>query len=232
MSTAIRSSRRRPASNRRIRGLNAMLLGVWLVTLVACGSTPPQRLVNYYRSGETIERARRILVLPLRPDGQTPPVAVDDIQATMLSELTKLGLYDLVTIPPSEVPPIEGEAIRQRGTFAVDELIELTKRYRADGVLLASVTDYRPYPPLRLGVRAELISTKTGMVRWSADALFDANDRATRRSLTAYHDRNVASTDSLLAWEVLLVSMDRFTRFACHEVVSTLLPDGHELARH
>ncbi len=231
MNPSSRDHRRALRTPRRGAARRAVLAAALLGLLSACASAPAPQLVNYYRSHDTVERPRRILVLPLRPDGQTTPAAVDEIQTTMLSELTKLGLYDLVTIPPSEVPPIESEAIRRRGTFALEELVALTRRYRADGVLVGSVTDYRPYPPLRLGVRAELISTTTGVVRWSADALFDANDRDTRRSLEAYHQRNVASTDSLLAWEVLLVSMDRFTRFACHEVVATLLPDDQELAR-
>lgn len=193
-----------------------------LLFVVGCASTPSGTSVNFYRGANSHDEPKRLLVLPFLETASLGDI--DAIQRVFGSELMKIGLYDIVTVPPNELTRLEGRHVRLRGTYGLDDLVELSEQYGADAVLIGTVTDHRPYPPLRLGLKLEMISTQTGMVLWSADGLFDTNDRSTRSSLIQYHRNEVATSDSLMNWEVLLVSMDRFTRFVCNRIVDTIRP--------
>ena len=217
-------------STRRFRSPVALSLLALLIFLTGCASTAVPTRVNYYRGDNLLDQPKRLLVLPFLDVGG--PGDAPAVQQVFGSELMKIGLYDLISIPEDELTRLEGRDVRIRGTFALEDLVELSEQYGADAVLIGTVTDHRPYPPLRLGLRAEMISTRTGMVLWSADALFDTNDRGTRHSLESYHGAKIAATDSLLDWEVLLVSMDRVTRFVCNRVVDTIHPVDASLSRN
>ncbi len=205
---------------RRLARIALASIAIAAIT-TGCHTAPTRPTVNFFlAAGE--EAPRRVLVLPFEQYGGLT-TGSPEVRDVFLSELMKGGYFDVVKPPPSsELTTLQGQRIRIQGTFDTDELLALAERFHADAVLIATITDYRPYPPLRLGLRSELISTRSGAVLWSADATFDAHDQATRRRLVEYHDETVASTGSLLDWEVLLVSMERFTRFGCHSVVQTL----------
>jgi len=207
----------RPLGRRLTAATMALLAGL----AAGCASVPEAATVSFYRAGDDAEAPRRLLILPFL-DESGPNPGTDSVEKVFTSELMKRGRFDVVTAPPNEAEAVASREVRLRGTYPLPALTDLADRYRADAILLGSVTDHRPYPPLRLGLRVEMISTRTGRVLWSADALFDAADRTTRRAITAYHDRVIASTGSLMAADVLLVSMDKFTRFACHEVARTI----------
>lgn len=191
-----------------------------LLSLVSCASTSLPRPVHFYRGPALDEDGpRRVVLLPL---GSEAAAGADAVTGVFATELSKLGLFDVVPVPESALPEIEGRRVRLYGVYRLEDLIEIGRRHLADGVLVGSVTDYRPYPPLRLGMRLELLSTRTGRVLWSADASFDAHDRGTRSLIRRYHRKRAGASDSLMEGEVYLVSIDRFTRFACHQVVRTL----------
>ena len=212
----------------RTRGVAALLTTASLFLATGCASVPEAATVSFYRATASPEFPRRVLILPFL-DESGPTAGAETIEAVFTSELNKLARFDLVKAPAHEARAVASREVRLRGTYPLPALTGLAKSYRADAILLGSVTDHRPYPPLRLGLRIEMISTRTGQVLWSADALFDAEDRTTRRAISNYFDREIASSGSLLASDVLLVSMDKFTRFTCHEVVRTV--DGTDGAR-
>ena len=49
----------------------------------------------------------------------------------------------------------------------------LSEKYNADAVMFMGVTDYCPYTPLRIGIKAQLVEVGSEKIIWAIDELFD-----------------------------------------------------------
>ncbi len=189
----------------------------------SCAAPGGHETVTSYRSpGPGIAEIRRAVVVPF---AREDPAAefLTQLERTFISELQKERRFEVVPLSEQDAGLLSA-AIRRDGRFGVEALLELSRRYRADAAVVGTVTRFRAYEPLALGLKAEIVSARTGEVVWSAEASFDCAEERTIAGIRRYHDAfgNRDQATDVSGWRHYTASVTAFTRFVCHEVAATL----------
>ena len=182
---------------------------------------PQQKAINTYLAEPAdLANVRRIMVLPFTPEAAVQ-VDCEQVRDAFLTELQKLRRFEVVPLPSSAQENAMLQESMRRGRLSTDALVRLCERYSLDGVLVGTVTSWRPYTPAHLGMRTQMISIHSGATVWAVDAIYDANDRTTISDLREYAGASQHDNGSLHGWELNLLSPARFTNYVAHRFVGT-----------
>jgi hypothetical protein len=119
-------------------------------------------------------QVRRVAVLPLSgPNGSA------DLQAVLLSEMSKRNVFEIVPVFPSDLVALSGKAAWNADEALPEGFIEkVCVATGSDAVMFCQVTHYQPYPPLAVGWRLRLVERHGASTAWAADQVFDTRDQA------------------------------------------------------
>ena len=175
---------------------------------------------NYFLAGDFSSNGiRRVGCLPL----QKETYCYDDLQtlqSIFLQELQRKGVFEVILLDPEEGAALS-RLSRPKNAYPSEWVLAVKKRYRLDGILVARVTHYNPYEPKILGVRGELINSRTGDMSWSVDVLFDSSERETLEDMKRFF----ALKESSFGWKLPLFSHKHFLRYACSRIFETFTPE-------
>jgi hypothetical protein len=200
------------------------ILGLLGLALAASGclAAPPPMVVPLAtaRVAEDFDTysLRRVGLIP--PVGELEESAAAALQQGLLAELSRTSTLEIVVLSDADLEEVEPSEPFRRGWYRPRTILELSRRYSLDGLLFVEVTDRRFYPPQTLGLQVDLVSTETGLVVWSSALHMDASDEAVRVGMQAYY--GVEESAGGTAWQVALLSPERFARFAAYQVASLL----------
>ncbi|MCA8977626.1 MAG: hypothetical protein KDC98_23075 [Planctomycetes bacterium] len=182
---------------------------------------PQQKLINSYLAEPAdLANVRRIMVLPFMPAASVD-ADCDKIRDSFLAELQKLRRFEVVPLPSTaQENEVLNESLRH-GRLSTEAMVRLCDRYALDGVLIGTVTSYRPYTPAHLGMRTHLVSIHSGATVWAVDAIYDANDRSTISDLQEYAAMMQYDDGTLHGWQLNLLAPTKFTNYVAHRFVGT-----------
>lgn len=187
----------------------------------ACTSPPRPVPTNHFKADPAdLATVRRVMVLPFsQPSGR----GADGMQIrdVFLQELTKLQRFEVVPLPESASEHAEIHRDLTRGKLSTNALVALSERYNIDGVLIGTVTAYRPYPPMRLGMRTRIVSLHSGQTVWAAEGLYDANDARTVEDLRHYAATFATAEASLHGWELNMIAPTKYAAYVAHRLAAT-----------
>jgi hypothetical protein len=206
-----------------MHALRRLLLSCALLPFAACHLERPHEakpINNYLAEPADLANVRRIMVLPFAQEAgvQADCAKVRDV---FVAELQKLRRFEVVPLP---IDARESEELNQslsHGRLSTDAMVRLCSRYSLDGVLVGSVTAWRPYTPPHLGLRTQLISIHSGAPVWAVDAIYDSSDRTTVSDLRNYVEATQRDDGNLHGWEMNLLSPGKFTTYVAHRFVGT-----------
>jgi hypothetical protein len=160
---------------------------------------------------------RRVGILPvnseiLRTDEAR---AFQGALATEFSSRFRAEIIPLRREDAAETPHQDGF---RTGRIDPEAIVTLAKRYNLDGIVAATVTERRPYPPQRLSLEVELTACDTGLPIWAASVHLDSAQERTRSALHAWFDSKRSSELPPEAWDLCLLSPQRFAEFAAAQV--------------
>lgn len=204
--------------------LSNILMGCLFVA-IGCSSGPPQysSSINYSKTDAFHETPiHRALLLPFEYDIDRDAI-IDEVTEAFAVELRKLGRFEVVLPEESRAAISINHGIWSRGTVDLDTILALRKRYEADAIIFGSITHYRPYEPMLLGVKVGMISTDTGLVIWSADGIFDSNENEVAELVKQYFE-STHQKNALYGWRLILLSMRRYSQFVANQITKTLQP--------
>ena len=203
--------------------MNARLLVPALLAVTASCltvETPPEvlgsaRVVSDFSSYDL----KRVGLVPFEAE------LVDDnqrasIESAFLSELDAAKDYEVVWLDPDDLAEIPASEPHRLGRYEPNTIIALARRYRLDGILIGTLTDYWPHSPMRFGVQVDLVAAETGLAIWSATLHLDTSRGGVRKSLHAW-SREVLG-DERAATHVSLISPSRLARFAAWQMAQLL----------
>lgn len=96
-----------------------------------------------------------VAVLPFFNETSTENLDTIDFANIFASELVKFDGFRVVRPRMILASLGEGEVLRRN----VDDVLRVARRHRADAVVVASVTDYDPYVPPRIGISVQFLRT-------------------------------------------------------------------------
>ena len=194
------------------------------ITMASCSVFPrdpePKRVNAYLADDRDISSVRRIMVLPF---WEAPGVRADlgRIHNAFHDELTKLQRFEIVPLPPDAREDDLINSTLHRGKISTGSLVSLSERYHLDGIMVGTVTSYRPYSPPHLGMRVQLISIHTGDTVWAAEGLYDASDARTVEDLEHYYQTSQATDETGHGVELYWISPSKFASYVSYRLVAS-----------
>lgn len=195
-----------------------------LAALAACATTPlrmPELASSRVEADFATYEIRRVGILPF--DGAN----VDDAQALRLrdafhAELPRAADFELVPLSRDDLEEIQQSDPQRLGWYRPRTIIDLSQRFRLDGILFGTVTQQRFFPPQVLSLQVELVSAETGLVLWSSAVHLDGGDPRVREGLELFYAGSAGDGNSSPSWEVALLSPERLGRFAAFQIAERL----------
>lgn len=190
--------------------------------------------VRTFRSGGLARAGRlRALILPFAHGDRTVSRAVRDAFAI---ELAKSHRFEVLPLSGPEAELVERLPVWDGGSLDVHSLSVLRRRLNVDAIVVGKILSHRPYSPPVLGLRAQIVSTRTGAVLWGAEATFDGADAGTQYLMEQFHGFWLDDSPRRMGWKVLLNSPRQFNQFVAHQLIATIqpttLPEPPTLANH
>ena len=197
-----------------------------LVALAGCASDgatpPPVAIAQSHVQAPSDGRVIRRVVVPPFEDVSGLPAEAEGLRSAFIRALAQRQACEVVPLGAQHLRDVMPTGVMREGVVPRDTLIALARRFRADGVLFATVTHWKPYEPMSLGLRVDLVSASTGEVIWNAHGLFDAARQDVQQDVRNWHDTDQASTTSLEGWRVALISPARFAAYVSDRIVGTM----------
>lgn len=180
---------------------------------------------NVYRAEEKLPiTLKRVAVLPLasRQDGAEMESACESLGPILWSELSKTTRFELVPLAADRLRHWSGKV----GWLTSERLpTNFFAQVRADtgcdAVLFCELTRFRPYPPLSIGWRLQLVEAENTKVHWVFDNVFDASEEGVANAARRYHVARATGPSALVDPNEILTSPRRFGGYTAHAMVAT-----------
>lgn len=188
-----------------------------------CPPPAPQMPVchQFQAPGFNWASIRRILLVPLENES-TYPQATFEFQESLAARMQCSGRFEVV-LASHETQCACRDTVRANGRFDEHDLLEIADDYNADAILFATITQYQPYTPPRVGLSLRLISPGNAAVIASVDGLWDSRDRSVAQQASSYASQTLNEGPTLAGGSITLESPAVFRRFACHYAVEALV---------
>lgn len=185
--------------------------------------TPPAEpaAFPYHAETETVGGMRRVVMMPLRTEIRGRAVR-SRIETSLQRAISERHLFEMIPVSESDIADTDFDSTRKKGTFTTTDLITLSRRFGADGVLHGVVTHFQAYPQVVLGLRLTLLDCRTGRVPWATEVLLDASTRTVKQDVHNFYDTQKWEEDSLLDHEKVLVSPRLFGEYASARIAGTM----------
>src|ERR1017187_5492590 len=186
----------------------------------------PYKVANVAVRQPTIPQTiRRVAVLPLPQSREdvNQVAGASLLQPVLLAELAKRNLFEIIPVSPETLRGLTGG-----NGWAVDAPLppdffeKLRQLTDCDAVVFASLTVYRPYPPLQTGWKIRLVDCRERQTWWAVDEVFDAGTESVVVAAERYARASLSLPNPLLADTGVLHSPLRFGQYAANAVAQTL----------
>lgn len=177
---------------------------------------------NYYFKNPNVDLSTigRVAVVELNND-TTYPQASSDITEALFQALQKKQVFGL-TIVRQNNPAWRSLQLEADSTYTLEQTSSIRETLKCDGILLGSITEYRPFPHMAIGLRLKIMDLRNGQLLWALEQIWDITDKQTERRVRKYYRSEKSEDFSLSSEHLVSVSPLEFTRFVCSEVAETL----------
>jgi hypothetical protein len=207
-----------------MKELKITLLFLMIVGLSGCAfdiDNQPEAAKCYYRNpNKRISSLGRVAIVELSNETGYPAVSAD-VSETLYNQLQKKQVVGLFVVHRSdplwkalELPPLP--------PYDLQRLADIRSSLKCDALLVGTVTEYRPYPHLTVGLRLKMIDLSDGQLVWGYEQIWDTADKTCEQRAEKYY-RTQKNTDfSLLRKKLISASSIEFLKFVSFEVSQTL----------
>jgi len=106
--------------------------------------------------------------------------------------------------------------------YTLDQLSAIRETLKCNAVLLGTITEFRPYPHMTIGLRLKLIDLRDGQLLWGLEQIWDSADKTTEYRIRDYFHSQKRSGYAPLKEQLAVVSSLEFIKFVSFEVAETL----------
>ncbi len=165
----------------------------------------------------------RVTIVELDNNSAYPKISADVTEALFLA-LQKKQVFGLTVVyqddPAFRSLKIEPDAVY----YTLEQLYAISKTLKCHAVLVGTVTQYKPYPHMAIGLRLRLLDLSNCQLLWAVEQVWDSTDKTTKSKIKRYFQSQVLSGVESLREQVTVISQLEFVRFVTYEVAETLQP--------
>ncbi len=213
---------------------------ILLITILLSGCQPStisyQAADGYYLNPDkNLYTVGRVALIELNNDSSYPHVSTDVTKALYLA-LQKKQLFGLTVInqdnPEWRSLQLDMKSSRQKqksafgapSMFSLEQLMALRNTLKSDAVLTGTITEYKPYPHMTIGMRLKLLDLNDGQLLWALEQVWDCADRKTEAQIKKYFQSQMRSGFEPLHEQLVVISPLKFINFVAYETAETLQP--------
>ena len=179
-------------------------------------TVPNYYYLNPYKNLDTIGRT---VLVELANDSDFPHISADVTKA-LFHELQKKQIFGL-TVVRQNAP--EWQSLRlDMNKYTLEQLSAIRKTLKCDAVLKGTVTGFKPFPHMAIGIRIELRDLTDGQLLWALEQIWDTTDKTTKQRLEKYYKHHLLPGSAVLEEKLGTVSSLKFIKFVAYETSETL----------
>lgn len=170
-----------------------------------------------------LKGVRRVAVLPTAtPEFQPSEVHRETarlLHSILLDEIRSSAPFEAVPVFPDTHRLLEGaDQLRVTAAIPPQVLKDIRQQTEADTVLFSSLTAYRPYPPILVGLKVSLVRIDDGAILWQFDDAWNAGDAPTLNDARRFF-REKLGVETEPPPSPSMSSPSRFMRYSASVVV-------------
>ena len=213
-------------TSNRLRSMVCTSWGVILllaaVLLSGCRShsaSAPLSDYYYLNPSNKLTTLGRVAIVEMDNDSSYPQISAD-ITQTLYQALQKRQVFGLTLIRQHD-PSWRSLQLDRNATYTLEKLSDIRETLKCDGVLLGTITEYRPYPHMAVGLRMKLLDLRDGRLLWALEQVWDSADKTTEKRIKNYFKSEKRSGFAPLHEKLAVVSPIEFIKFVSYEVAGT-----------
>lgn len=116
----------------------------------------------------------------------------------------------------------QNSALAVPPTYTLDQLTAIRKTLKCDAVLIGTISQFKPYPHMAIGLRLKLVDLRDGQLLWALEQIWDNSDKTTEYRIKDYFQYQKRSGFAPLREQLVTVSPLEFIKFVAYEVAETI----------
>ncbi|MHC4226511.1 MAG: hypothetical protein ACYSW0_03710 [Planctomycetota bacterium] len=152
---------------------------------------------------------------------QSYPQMSADITGSLFRALQKKQVFGL-TVVRRDNPSWRSLQLNGEPTYTLDQLSAIHEKLKCDGILVGTITEFRPYPHMAVGLRLKLLDLRDGQLLWALEQIWDSADKTVEKRTKNYFESEKREGFAPLREQLTAVSPLEFIKFVSYEVAETL----------
>ena len=211
--------RRLRAASRKSWGTILLLLVVLLSGCHTHIASAPAANHYYLNPDKKLTAIGRVAIVELDNDSSYPQIS-NDVTGSLFQALQKKQVFGLTLVRQND-PSWRSLQLQRDSNYTLEQLLAIRETLKCDGVLLGTVTEYRPYPHMAVGLRLKLLDLRDGQLVWAIEQVWDSADKTTEKRIKSYFKSEKRSGFAPLHEKLAAVSPLEFIKFVNYEVAGT-----------
>lgn len=174
----------------------------------------------YLNPDKKLNTVGRVAIVELDNDSSYPQISTD-VTESLFQALQKKQVFGL-TIIRQDDPSWRSLQLELDKTYTLDQILAIRQTLKCDGVLVGTITEFRPYPHLAIGLRLKLLDLRDGQLLWALEQVWDTADKTTENRIKKYFRSEKRSGFAPMHDRLATVSSLEFIKFVSYEVAGTL----------
>lgn len=198
-----------------------------LLPMLLCGCMklsilqPPDN--HYYiNRNKDLTKVGRVALLELANNSSFPLISTSTTE-TLYNALQKKQVFSLKVVLQNDTA-WHNLQLEVDTDYDFKELAAISDALNCNAIFTGTVTVYKPYPHMALGLRLKLIDLTDGHLLWAFEQIWDTADKTTEDRIKKYFQRGSLLNSSGLKEKLGTVSPIMFLNFVANEVAETLSP--------
>ncbi|MBN1974883.1 MAG: hypothetical protein JW787_14680 [Sedimentisphaerales bacterium] len=177
---------------------------------------------NYYyqNPNKKISDMGRIAIVELQNDSSYPQMS-NDITEALFQSLQKKQVFGLTMVRQRD-PLWKSLQLEPDATYTLDQMAAIRQTLKCDGVLIGTITEFKPYPHMAAGLRLKLIDLTQGELLWALEQVWNSSDKITEQKIKKYLNETKSSSLKNSNERITSMSPLEFIKYVSFEVAQTL----------
>jgi hypothetical protein len=173
--------------------------------------------LNPHRSLNTIGR---VAIVELSNDSSYPDIS-NDVTEKLYQALQKKQIFGLTVVRQNDAI-WRSLQLDLESKYNLEEIKTIRKTLKCNALLIGTITEFRPYPHLIMGLRIKLLDLRDGQLLWALEQVWDSADKSIEYRMKDYFRSHKRSGYGPLKEQLASVSSLEFIKYVSFEIAETL----------
>lgn len=147
-----------------------------------------------------------------------------DVTEALCQEIQKKQVFGIAKVTRDD-DTWQRMQLQADSVYSYEELALMQEKLHCDAILIGTITEYKPYPHLIIGLRLRMIDLSDGRLLWAMEQVWDTTDKTTRERIERFYSPKRMSLykEDDLKGQLGTISSLKFFKFVAHEISETLV---------